>query len=151
MNDFRSKQSYPLGIRNNNPGNIRPHPDYEWNGSVGENKGFVVFSTIFYGIRALAMDLINKHKRGLKTVQAVINTYAPESENDTEGYIKSVSNKLHVLKSTELVLDNVLLSEFIRAIIEHENGNFIADKVITNEMITTGINMIPDKLKVYLK
>ena len=35
----------PLGLRNNNPGNIRPS-NPPWQGATGENGGFVVFDTM---------------------------------------------------------------------------------------------------------
>ena len=69
------------GIRNNNPGNIRI--GINWLGRVvpGKDLSFIEFRTMPFGVRALYIDLINKHKSGLRTVQDIIYKYAPPSEN----------------------------------------------------------------------
>ena len=139
--DFRGT-NFPLGIRNNNPGNLRP--GHDWQGMVGENKGFVVFENIHYGIRALAMDLINKYLRGLNTVEKIINVYAPPSENDTDSYIEAVCKRLVCLRDAPIKLSKPLLIEFVKAIIMHENG--IRGAKVLPDMIAAGIALVPEKL-----
>jgi hypothetical protein len=39
----------------------------------------------------MLVDIINKHKNGLDTIQELINVWAPPFENDTLNYIKHVS------------------------------------------------------------
>ena len=45
----------PLGLRNNNPGNIRDM-GICWEGKIGSNKGFVVFNDVAWGIRAMIVN-----------------------------------------------------------------------------------------------
>ena len=54
------------GIRNNNPGNIRKGRKRIWEGEVypGTDPSFSQFRTMAYGVRALLIDLVNKHKGG---------------------------------------------------------------------------------------
>lgn len=148
MLDYRGTKN-PLGIRNNNPGNLRP--GHDWQGMVGENKGFVVFETILYGLRALAMDLINKNLRGLDTVRKVIQVYAPPSENNTGAYIKSVCSFIGCKPDDSIKLTRTMLIFFIQAIVAHENGPDTASKLISVENIKDAINLMPDKLKTRLK
>lgn len=83
-----------LGQKNRNPLNIRFSPRNKWTGSVGQNKGFVVFRSMDYGYRAALKLLSNYVKNGYNTISSVISRWAPESENDTDAYIKTVCSKL---------------------------------------------------------
>ena len=91
MTTFEGNAALPIGIRQNNPGNIRPNPKYTWYGQKGENKGYCVFDFIEDGIRAMAKDLKSKITRGLNTIATYIPVYAPpEDNNNTQGYINRV-------------------------------------------------------------
>ena len=81
------------GLRNNNPGNIRK--GLNWSGQVipGTDSEFIQFKTMSYGVRALFIDLINKHKSGYDTIYKIIYRYAPPSENATYEYVKNVSSR----------------------------------------------------------
>jgi hypothetical protein len=114
------------GERNNNPGNIRP-AGYTWQGQTGIDSGsmgsYVIFSSPEYGIRAIAKDLLSKYARGLRTVRLIISAYAPPSENPTESYINAVCSSMGVMSTTRLDLTDVYtLTNFVYAIIKHENG-----------------------------
>lgn len=80
----------PLGVRNCNPLNIRV-TDSKWIGQVGQNKGFVKFKKFVYGYRAAfrILRVYNKNYN-LKSIGRIIQRWAPESENNTCGYIKRV-------------------------------------------------------------
>lgn len=129
------------GERNNNPGNIRP-AGYTWQGQTGIDSGsmgsYVIFSTPEYGIRAIAKDLLTKFGRGLDTVSAIITAYAPPSENPTASYISAVSQSLGVMSFSQLNLRDVsTLTNFVYAIIKHENGRVI----YTPAQIAEGVSM----------
>ena len=82
-----------LGINNNNPLNIRFSSLNKWKGLQGVNKGFCVFQSMDYGLRAGIITLrtyINKHH--LTDVEDIIKRFAPSSENNTSAYISYVSN-----------------------------------------------------------
>lgn len=139
-NSFLNASNLPLGLRNNNPGNIRPLGKNKiWLGQVGVNKNFVVFSDVSYGIRAIAKNAITQiTKNGKNTVQKYITAYAPPSDgNDTAKYIKSVSMALGVkpnavIKPTFRVLHKLIRIHIINEISQHS-------KLISDADITLGI------------
>lgn len=120
------KRDKPRGIRNHNPGNIRR--TYErWEGMAfdqSKDAEFVVFNAPIYGLRALMIVLRNYQKRhNLRTIDAIINRWAPPVENDTTGYVWHVSKVMRVDPDTELTLtDKDTLINMTKAIVRHENG-----------------------------
>ena len=90
----------PLGIRNNNPLNIR-RGKTPWKGEIphspsptGEGRGeaaFCKFESIEWGIRA-AFCLLRTYSRKyhLNCITDIITRWAPPSENDTSRYICNV-------------------------------------------------------------
>ena len=112
------------GLRNNNPGNIRINSD-KFLGEVipSQDKSFKQFQTMAYGYRAMFIDLSSKLKRGLNTIEKIINVYAPPFENNTKAYINSVSKWSEVPKDKVLSLNSG--QEFIKivaAMSRVENG-----------------------------
>ena len=100
----------PRGIRNNNPLNIRRSKD-KWqgqinpsgNGNVNANdnnsslKGeavFCQFSSMEYGWRAAFVILCRTYygKYKLRTIRDIVSRWAPAKENNTEAYIRHVSD-----------------------------------------------------------
>lgn len=116
----------PVGIRNNNPGNLKGPPI--WNGSHHGEGNAIMFETLVLGVRALAIDLTTKYKRdGLRTVDAIISKYAPPSENDTRAYVMCICQDMNInplqSRTADVRLDCAWrLFDFIRAIVRHENG-----------------------------
>ena len=85
----------PLGIRNNNPLNIRRGKS-RWQGEALPQRGsgegaFVQFSSMEWGIRA-AFVLLRTYSIKYKAncIQDIVTRWAPPSENNTEAYIKNV-------------------------------------------------------------
>ena len=87
--------STPRGIRNNNPLNIRLNSD-KWQGlrTLQEDREFCQFETMAYGWRAAFVILCKTYygKYKLKTIRALITRWAPPKENNTEAYIRHVSD-----------------------------------------------------------
>lgn len=113
-----------IGIRSQNPGNIRAGAT-QWQGQTGVNeKGFCIFSSSLYGIRALAKLLLTYHdKYGLCTVRTLINRWAPPVENDTGSYVSAVCGDTCFDPDAWLhVGEPSILSALVRAVIHHENG-----------------------------
>ena len=87
------------GLRNNNPLNIRRVAGQRWKGQEppsnsplkGEDREFVRFSSMEYGIRA-AFCILNTYRRKYKAVcvEDIIARWAPPSENDTRKYVETV-------------------------------------------------------------
>jgi len=95
----------PRGIRNNNPLNIRRSGD-KWQGlkAQQEDREFFQFSEMKWGWRAafviLCRTYYNKYK--LRTIRALITRWAPPKENDTEAYIRRVTDRIGIGPDTVL-------------------------------------------------
>lgn len=144
--DFRGTD-HTLGIRNNNPGNLRPGDS--WQGMVGTNNNFIVFSDMKYGTRALGTDLSNKIFRGLDTITKIINTYAPPSENNTVAYINAVSNATGIGANEKINFTKATLAKLMRAVIMHENGT--DGSLVTDAMIQEGISIMSPTILTRIK
>ena len=85
----------PRGIRNNNPLNIRKSAD-KWQGlsTLQEDQEFFKFVSMEYGWRAAFVILCRTYygKYGLKTIRNIVTRWAPPKENNTEAYIRHVSD-----------------------------------------------------------
>lgn len=81
-----------LGIRNNNPLNIRWNVANKWVGQLEPESGFCVFDTPVNGIRAGAV-LIQAHydRKYATTIRRLIEIWAPSTENYTDAYIATVA------------------------------------------------------------
>ena len=88
------KNNLPRGYRNNNPGNIRINGDL-FQGEIrpSKDKSFKQFETMAYGYRAIFKILSNYYRNYmLDTIRKMIGRWAPENENNTDAYIKAVSD-----------------------------------------------------------
>ena len=85
------KVTVPRAVRLNNPGNIELGGD-RWMGMSKDQPDprFVKFDTPEYGIRAMCRIFMSYRKRGICTVQQIIDTWAPAHENPTEKYTQNV-------------------------------------------------------------
>lgn len=133
----------PRGIRNHNPLNLRESPgdQTEWEGERAgdDDPAFEEFTSPEYGIRAGFKVLRNYQKiHGLVCVRDMIKRFAPPSENNTESYIKSVSEAMHIDPDLTFDIgDKHHAIEMIAAIIHHENGV----QPYSQETILDGINL----------
>ncbi len=117
----------PRGIRNNNPGNIRLS-SARWQGADdphdNRDSAFVTFKDPVMGLRALMRVLLTyQQKHGLRTIESIINRWAPPHENHTERYILHVCQNMHIGRRhiIDLRLRKTLV-DLARAITIHENG-----------------------------
>lgn len=124
------------GLRNNNPGNIRKDGT-QWQGMAPTqtDPAFVQFIAPEWGIRAMTKILANYFGRGLNTVQEIINTWAPPTENDTASYVAHVAGLIGV--SADAVLPGTAVPALVAAIIQHENGQ----QPYPAELIAQGVTM----------
>lgn len=105
--------TYELGLRQHNPGNLR-----SWGNAPVEN-GFAKFNTLEEGYNALIKQL--KTYQGLRsnasstgitgssTLAEAMAKYAPQHENDTEGYINRLVDYLN--RSGENVTADTKISD----------------------------------------
>lgn len=106
-----------LGERNNNPGNLRP---------PGASTGFQRFESPEAGLAALDQNLQAYGKRGINTIEGVINRWAPSNENNTAAYVSSVAKRLGIDPKQQIDLGNPYVRQALgTAIMLHENGTGI--------------------------
>lgn len=134
-------QATKRGERNNNPGNLN------FAGQAGaslERPGgrFARFETAFDGLRALARQLILYAGRGINSVEKIISTWAPASDNNnTTAYIRAVSQRLGVDPRAALNMsDPQTMSALMSSIIQHENGRNIYSRELINKAAVAGIS-----------
>ena len=115
----------PRGIRNCNPGNIRVTKD-KWKGLRSEqtDKEYFQFMEMKWGYRAVIRTLQNYRRiHGCRTITDFITRWAPNSENNTLAYIKSVCFQLGVPSVyVPDVDDRDTMCALAAAISKHENG-----------------------------
>lgn len=111
------------GLRNNNPGNMRPVSRNQANDGA-----FTIYRTPEEGWGALGKQLKAYANAGLDNVASIISKYAPSSENNTGAYIQSVTANMSkrlgsdVRALTRLDLsDPRVLKALMQSITEHEN------------------------------
>lgn len=111
----------PRGIRQKNPGNIRPGDN--WNGMTGQDGGYLIFSSMIYGIRAMVKVLRNYQRlHGLTSVKEIIYRWAPPADNNpTDAYVKHVAEALGVGIDQFIRVDDYMPA-LIKVIAKHENG-----------------------------
>lgn len=138
---FYARGSMPRGVRNNNPGNIRLGDQWKGLCSVQMDKSFCQFESPQYGIRAMGYILRNSYflRMHLNTVRKIIQRWAPNTENDTDSYVGTVSKALGVREDDyiDLRTDNYL-GDFVQAIIKHENGS----QPYTGLQIISGVRLV---------
>lgn len=112
------QQKTPLGIRQNNPGNLR-----FWRG-VDSMNGFAAFPTPLAGLSAMAKNLLNYATNGIRTIRDIINTWAPSVDgNNVASYIADVVKRTGFAAGDVLNLrDPETLQKLMEAMIHHEQG-----------------------------
>lgn len=113
------------GLRNNNPGNIEKNST-KWKG-LSKNQTdsrFFKFESMAWGYRAMFRTLRTyKSVHGKKTLTDMISRWAPPIENNTEGYIRLVSNRAKVYPNVEIDTENkALMCRIVEAMSYQENG-----------------------------
>lgn len=135
---FLNQPGLPVGLRNNNPGNIRPQDGVTWDGSIGSSGGFVQFSDITWGLRAMATALTNMINGGLDTITSLITQW---STTDQASYIANVSACTGIDPSDQLGTDNDTLASLIRCMMNQELGDTFS-QMVPDADIQTGISMM---------
>lgn len=116
----------PLGLRQNNPGNIRLGSD-NWLGMIeGGNEGYATFKSPEYGLRSMARTLgtyADQHDIG--TVNDLVDRYAPAGDNTEESrdnYKMVAANALGVGINDNIDL-KAARNKLMPAMIGFENAN----------------------------
>lgn len=112
------------GLRNNNPGNMRPVSRNQPN-----DGSFAIYSTPEEGWGALGRQLKGYANAGLDNVASIISKYAPPSDNNPTGaYIQSVTANMSKRLGSDVgaltrldLSDPRVLKALMQSITEHEN------------------------------
>ncbi|CAH6101414.1 lytic transglycosylase [Citrobacter koseri] len=133
-------QAAKRGERNNNPGNLNFARQA---GATLESPGgrFARFETAYDGLRALSRQLMLYAGRGINSVEKIISTWAPASDNNnTAAYIQAVSQRLGVDPRVALNMnDPQTMSALMSSIIHHENGRNIYSRELIGKAAVAGI------------
>lgn len=120
------QQTMPLGMRQNNPGNLREAFGLAYRVPVAN--GFAQFKSLVDGCTSYFHDMSVKYsKDGLVTLPAYIARYAPPSENATASYTRRMALALNMnplaLTTTDLNLHDAWRAlDFARAQFMIEQG-----------------------------
>ncbi len=113
-------QGLPRGIRNHNPGNLRPLHNETWRGEISPDTGetpdprdemgsYSRFSSPEFGLRALIRDCRRKRRRGLDSIRKIKAAFAPASDgNDVDSYAATVARIVSTLLSVTVTPDGPL-------------------------------------------
>lgn len=109
----------PIGIRQNNPGNLR-----QWPGA-GQNGGYAQFGSANEGLTAAAQNLLSyQRKHGIDTIAGIVNRWAPAGDrNNVPAYISDLSKQTGFAPNQKLNLsDSKTLAPLLSGIVKHESG-----------------------------
>lgn len=128
-----SNSSLPRGVRNNNPGNLNYVGQDGATLESGSNARFAKFSSMEEGVAALAKQLQRYASRGINSIRAIVNKYAPAGDgNNTAAYMQALSRAMGVGVDSQLNLgDTSQLTALVKGITSHENGaGYVSDDQI---------------------
>ena len=118
----RAANGLPLGLRQNNPGNIRPGAGFY--GETGQGGGYAEFGSEDEGLRALARLLgTYSDEYGINTLRGLTSRYAPRSDNEEsfDNYISYLGETLGMDPDEEFDLKG-RRDDLIPAIVGFEQG-----------------------------
>ena len=121
---FTDPDKYPIGLRNNNPGNLR-YGGINWNGLDGTPENtwdFCKFRHPWFGIRAASRNARTQVRKGFNTPSALFNIWAPASDgNQPDKYAQYVAGKMGISTETLLEEDLDMWVKLIKSIVQLEN------------------------------
>ncbi len=115
----------PRGFRNLNPGNIEDGPFARRQpGYSGGDGRFARFDNMEHGLDAQSALLQSYGNKGLNTLNAIVNRYAPASDhNNTAAYAGFLSKRLGIAPDAPLDMSNPSVRrDLAMAMAQHENG-----------------------------
>ena len=115
-----------IGLRQNNPGNIRPTGEFIC--ETGQGGGYATFKNPIFGGRALSR-ILSTYKRdyGINNIDAMIDRYAPKKDNteaSRKNYKSFIARDLGVSTDSEIDLDDDnTKAQIMKSIVKFENKN----------------------------
>lgn len=130
----------PLGMRVNNPGNIKYNPKLGYAGLLGpsthtdQGDAQMTFDTPQNGMSAAVRLARTKYNRGQRTPMSIIAGSGGWTPGNTAA-AANVARTMGINPNDDLALDNpAQMAKFLRALTAQEHGN--ASKLYSDEMIT---------------
>jgi hypothetical protein len=117
----------PIGVRQNNPLNLRPGSPWQGLDEPSELNGFCNFKTPVWGFRAAFKNLMSYvDQHDINNIQSIISRWAPpEDGNDTAAYIAAVCKRTGYSATQSLALKSWnVAANIIRAMTIQEQGDF---------------------------
>lgn len=117
----------PLGIRNNNPGNIKWSSANNWDGQIGQDaSGFVIFSDVTYGLRAMFI-LLKSYAgdiSGPYTIQAIGQRWTSGDPTTSQSAWSATVSSVSGFSQTQVLDPNDAgqMQAIVNGIIGAENG-----------------------------
>lgn len=92
------------GQRNHNPLNIRKGNNWQGEHPTMHDSEFECFVSDTYGFRAAFIIIKNGFKASTprETIRQIVTRWAPPSENDTESYVATISQRTNIHPDTRL-------------------------------------------------
>ena len=110
--------SLPMGLRNKNPGNVKAS-DGNYNVYGSDHDGLVAMGGRFLRYQ-------NAPERGwhAQTLREMVSIYAPQSENDTGGYVSFVSKQTGIDPDAKIDFSKSpeTMAKVMKAMVKMENG-----------------------------
>lgn len=124
--------SDPRGLRNNNPLNLGFVAGQQGLDPAAPSDGrFGRYTSMEAGIAQSVRQMQIHARRGFDTVGKLIQKWAPETENDTAGYIRRVEAETGLGRDSRIdFTDEAMLARLVRAMARVENGRAPGDDVI---------------------
>lgn len=151
---FLNQPGLPLGLRNNNPGNLRPLPGgQKWLGEITPDytNNFSRFENVAYGLRAMITDITGDIvKDGDNTIRKLVNKYAPPSDNNpTQAYINYVSAQTGWNPDQVIIPSEENIKKLIRAKMNFELGAGNAS-LVNSQDISEAFSLISSQVRGWL-
>lgn len=145
MKSYLNQNNLTRGVRNNNPGNIE-RSSSAWVGKIpypqSKDSRFEQFTFLEYGIRALFITLRTyRNKHGLKTINGIVNRFAPSNENNTSSYMDFLSQELNLERNATIPDTKQYRFALAKAIIQMEIGINNQLQYVTDESIKKGYDL----------
>lgn len=118
--------------RNHNPLNIRLTHD-KWVGRCSEqtDKEFVQFTSDLYGFRSAFRIIHNGFRYGRNTIRKIVSRWAPPNENNTDNYVRYISDMVSVSPDEVLNYDNLdIMSAIVLAMAKMESGKWYSSDIV---------------------
>lgn len=114
-------------LAHNNPGNLVKSNSH-WVGEVHKQGRFTAFKSSHYGLRALCIVLLRYEQRHkIRTVEQLVNRFAPKHENNHRKYVNFLCKKLGVTKRQKISISKVM-PILVPAIIQYEHSRMPYNK-----------------------